>query len=126
MPDLAAHLADLVAKLLTDLRTRFHLTLQIQQLPNLGQREAESLRLLDEFQVFDVAIGKQAETPVGSNRTMEKHLLLVEAYGVRRKASCLGHLTDLEPASHAIASLTSRIHPGVNSRVKRPFRDFGS
>lgn len=83
MPDLAAHLADLAAKLLTDLRTRFHLALQIQQLPNLGQREAESLRLLDEFQVFDVVLGEQSEAPVGSNRTMEQHLFLVEAYGVR-------------------------------------------
>ena len=83
MPDLAAHLADLAAKLLTDLRTCFHFALQIQQFPNLGQRKAERLRLLDELQVFDVALGEQSEASVGSNRTMEQHLLLVEAYGVR-------------------------------------------
>lgn len=83
MLDLAADPADFVSKLLANLRTSLHVALQIQQFSNFGQREAEGLRLLDELELLDIVIGEQAEAPIGSNRTMEQHLLLVEAYGVR-------------------------------------------
>jgi hypothetical protein len=83
MLDLVANLADLVPKLLANLRTCFHLALQVQQLPNLGQREAEGLRLLDERQMLNVALGKQAEPTTASKSAVEQLLLLVEADGIR-------------------------------------------
>jgi hypothetical protein len=107
LPDLLSDFADFLLESLANLGARLDVTLQLQEIPNLGQRKAQRLRLLNELQVFDIPLRIEPESAFAAAGPAEQLLFLVKANGVVGKPRCLHNLPDLHPLRQGRCLLTT-------------------
>ena len=74
--------------------------LQIEQLPDVTERESQFLGFADKPQRLNVVGAEETETTLGSRRWFQQPLPLIETDGVDAEARRLGDFTDLEAVVH--------------------------